>query len=90
MNTTAPVSYTFTVSVDDTSVLPKIKSALKCFKGVVSVRSSRHARVSVSPSNDPWFDDQNNIAMLDQAIEEARREPGTTYTAAEIRNMLGV
>lgn len=40
MNTPALVSYTFTVSVDDTSVLPKIKSALKCFKGVVSVRSS--------------------------------------------------
>ncbi|MCF0189156.1 MAG: hypothetical protein HUK04_06665 [Bacteroidaceae bacterium] len=90
MNTSAPVSHTFIVDVDDISVIPKIKSALKCFKGVVSVKSPAVRKESVSPSNDPWFDDPQNIKMILDAKAEARQDCGTQYTAEELRKMLGV
>lgn len=50
----------------------------------------RKKHSGISPSNDPWFDDPRNIAMLNQAVEESKNDPGRFVTMSEISEMLGL
>jgi len=44
----------------------------------------------VSPSHDEWFDDPENIKMLDESIAEAERGETVTMTMDEIQKALGL
>lgn len=44
---------------------------------------------SVSPSNDEWFDDANNVKMLQEAINESKCSPLKEYSLDSIDQMLG-
>ncbi|MDE7413282.1 MAG: hypothetical protein K2N05_05780 [Muribaculaceae bacterium] len=43
-----------------------------------------------SPSNDPWFDDPENIASVKRGMAEMKSGKGKAYSMDEIRNLLGV
>lgn len=43
-----------------------------------------------SPSCDKWFEDENNIALVNQGIQQAKEGRKTAYSVSEIRKMLGV
>lgn len=43
-----------------------------------------------SPSGDPWFDDPENLAELDEGIRQHKEGKTRAFTMEEIRAMLGV
>lgn len=43
-----------------------------------------------SPSGDPWFDDPENLAMVQRGIEDMKAGRCKAYTMDEIREMLGI
>ena len=43
-----------------------------------------------SPSGDPWWDDPQNVAKVDRALEQKRQGLGKVCTREEIRQMLGL
>lgn len=43
-----------------------------------------------SPSGDPWFNDPENLALIDRGVEEMKTGMGKVYSMDEIRNLLGV
>lgn len=43
-----------------------------------------------SPSGDPWFNDQKNLAELNEGIAQHKAGKTTAYTMDEIRDLLGV
>ena len=43
-----------------------------------------------SPSGDPWFDDQKNMADLNESIRQHKEGKTKAYTLDEIRTLLGV
>lgn len=45
---------------------------------------------SVSPSNDPWFDDARNIEMVQEGIEQLKAGGGKIYTADELKSRFGL
>ena len=49
-----------------------------------------HLSDSVSPSNDPWFDDERNIKMVQEGIEQLKAGGGKIYTAAELKSRFGL
>lgn len=43
-----------------------------------------------SPSGDPWFDNQDNMASVERGIAEMKDGKGKAYSMDEIRDLLGV
>lgn len=43
-----------------------------------------------SPSNDPWFDDECNIRIVNKGIAQLKNGEGREYTAAQLKERLGV
>lgn len=43
-----------------------------------------------SPSNDPWFNDPDNIASVMRGIEDAKQGRSQTYTIEEIKKLLDI
>jgi hypothetical protein len=46
--------------------------------------------VHPSPSNDPWFNDHDNIASVMRGIEDAKQGRMKTYSEEQIKSLLGV
>ena len=68
--------------------------SLKAFIENVLVTKAEGLSVEVStnpsPSNDPWFDDPENIVSVERGIEDAKKGKVKAYSMDEIRNLLGV
>lgn len=43
-----------------------------------------------SPSGDPWFNDPENLALIDRGVSEMKAGMGKAYSMDEIRGLLGV
>lgn len=43
-----------------------------------------------SPSGDPWFDDPENLAEIEEGIRQIKEGKTRAFTMEEIRAMLGV
>lgn len=43
-----------------------------------------------SPSGDPWFDNPENMAELQEGMAEMKAGKGKSYSIEEIRSILGV
>lgn len=46
--------------------------------------------INPSLSNDPWFDDEENMNIVDQGIMHLKNFGGREYTAAQLKERLGV
>jgi hypothetical protein len=49
----------------------------------------RKKHVNPSPSGDPWFDDPENIKMIEEAEQELREGKGIKMTLEDIDRLLG-
>lgn len=56
----------------------------------LEVNNWKASKNSVSPSNDPWFDDARNITMVQEGIEQLKAGGGKIYTAAELKSRFGL
>lgn len=45
---------------------------------------------NISPSNDPWYKDEENIKMVEEGIRQLQSGTGRAYTSAELKNRLGL
>jgi hypothetical protein len=43
-----------------------------------------------SPSNDPWFDNPENLKSLDNGIQQMKNGEGKAYTLDELKELLDV
>lgn len=43
-----------------------------------------------SPSNDPWFDNPDNIRMVKHGIQQLENGEGKVYSASELKSRLGL
>lgn len=43
-----------------------------------------------SPSNDPWFDDSNNLAIVAEGMEQYRQGKVKPLSTDEIKDLLGI
>ena len=41
-----------------------------------------------SPSNDPWFDDEENMSIVNKGITQFKNGEGREYTAAQLKERL--
>lgn len=68
--------------------------SLKNFIETILISKANAVTVEVSenpsPSGDPWFNDPENIASLNQGIAEMKAGKGRAYSMEEIRELLGV
>ena len=62
----------------------------KSLKAYIEDIVSDNAKESPSPSGDPWFDDPENIRMVEQGIAQYKRGNCRTYSLDEITNKLGL
>lgn len=53
-------------------------------------RMETACRNNPSPSGDPWWDDPENVAKVERALEQERQGLGKIYTREEIRQLLGL
>jgi hypothetical protein len=44
--------------------------------------------VNPSPSGDPWFDDPENLKMIEEAAQEIREGKGIKFTQADLDELL--
>ena len=63
--------------------------SLKCFMESVLEGKAMECN-NPSPSNDPWFDDGCNIRIVNKGIEQLKNGEGREYTAAQLKERLGV
>lgn len=82
------------VDVEDASVLNAIKKVLKLMKGVskVTVKKPRAPKMSelVSPSGDTWWDDPENVKMVDEGLEDLQAGRVVELSIEQIHEMLKV
>lgn len=68
--------------------------SLKKYIEETMIEKATNASISVnenpSPSGDPWFDNPENIAIVEKGIAEMKAGKGRAYTMEEIRELLGV
>lgn len=68
--------------------------SLKNYIETILINKANSVSIEVSenpsPSGDPWFDDQENMASVHRGIEEMKAGKGRAYTIDEIRTLLGV
>lgn len=62
--------------------------SLKSYMESVLTTKAHEARIS--PSGDIWFDDPENIKLVQRGIEQLDRGEGKTYTANELSARLGL
>lgn len=62
----------------------------KSLKSYIENILAEKANESPSPSNDPWFDDPENMKIVEQGIEEAQNGEGKLYTASELISRIGL
>lgn len=48
------------------------------------------AEENPSPSNDPWFDDPENMKIVKRGIKELEEGKGKVYTASQLKARLGL
>ena len=92
MNTPETTTYSVSIPQCDLSFFNDL-AKLRGWK--TRTRATRKQKVSTnpdnpSPSGDPWFDDPENMAMLREAIAEAKKGGGREYSLQEIDQLLGV
>lgn len=76
-------------------VLERLAEMAKCsgktlksyMESILTLKASKN---SVSPSNDPWFDDERNIKMVQEGIEQLKAGRGKIYTADELNSRFGL
>ena len=76
-------------------VLERLAEMAKCsgktrkwyMESILTLKASKN---SVSPSNDPWFDDERNIKMVQEGIEQLKAGRGKIYTADELKSRFGL
>ena len=68
--------------------------SLKNFIETILINKANSISIEVSenpsPSGDPWFDDPENMAELNEGIRQYKEGKTKPYTMDEIRDMLGV
>lgn len=68
--------------------------SLKNYIETILITKANSVSVEVSenpsPSGDPWFDDPENLAELDEGIRQYKEGKTKAYTMEEIRAMLGL
>ncbi|MDE5876973.1 MAG: hypothetical protein K2H47_05695 [Muribaculaceae bacterium] len=68
--------------------------SLKKFIETLLINEANSISVEIStnpsPSDDPWFDDPENIAELDEGIRQHKEGKTKAYTIEEIRELLGI
>ena len=92
MNTSESTTFSVSIPPCDLSFFNDL-AKLRGWK--TRTRATRKQKVSTnpdnpSPSGDPWFDDPENMAMLREAIAEAKKGGGTVFTKEERRKLLGL
>lgn len=69
-------------------------NSLKKFIEKVLISTANSVTIEVSknpsPSGDPWFDDPENMAELNEGIRQYKEGKTKAYTMDEIRNLLGI
>ena len=77
-------------SIDDIMRIdsPQVLERVRKYVHRLVAPARRHS--GISPSNDPWFDNPRNVAMLDERIEASKHDPGREVSLDEIREMLGL
>lgn len=94
MSTATMAAPQLIVDLNDASVVNTIKKALKLMHGVekVSVKKAKTPKMSelVSPSCDTWWDDPENVKMVDEGIAQAERGECIRLSMDEIRERLGL
>lgn len=56
----------------------------------VETNSEGQSHINPSPSGDPWWDDERNVAMVERGAEQIRRGLGQELSLQEIDALLGV
>lgn len=68
--------------------------SLKNYIETILIMKANSVSVEVSenpsPSGDPWFDDPENLAELDEGIRQHKEGKTKAYSMEEIRAMLGL
>ncbi len=68
--------------------------SLKKFIETILITKANSLSIEVSenpsPSEDPWFNDPENMASVERGIQEMKAGKGHAYSMDEIRTMLGV
>jgi hypothetical protein len=68
--------------------------SLKNYIETILINKANSVSVEVSenpsPSGDPWFDDPENLAELNEGIRQYKEGKTKAYTLDEIKAMLGV
>lgn len=67
-----------------------VKAYIESILIATAENSKKEKKESPSPSGDPWYDDEENVAMLKAAIAESKRSEGREYTMEEIHTALGL
>jgi len=62
----------------------------KSLKAYIEGILSDDAKDNPSPSGDPWFDNPDNIRMVEQSISQIKHENCKIYTAAELKRRMGI
>lgn len=74
------------------SILAKLAKMAKdsgiSLKSYIESILTDKANESPSPSNDPWFDNPQNIQMVKHGIQQINTGKGKTYTASELKSRL--
>lgn len=65
----------------------KSGKSLKAYMEYVLTRKA--VEENISPSNDPWYKDEENIKMVESGIKQLQTGTGRTYTSAELKSRLG-
>lgn len=62
----------------------------KSLKAYIEGLLSEDAKESPSPSGDPWFDNTDNIRMVEQSISQIKHGNCKIYTASELKKRMGI
>lgn len=64
--------------------------SLKAYIENILIKKADTLTANPSPSNDPWFDDPDNMASVMRGIEDVKQGRTKAYTVDEIKELLGI
>lgn len=65
--------------------------SLKAYIESILIKNAETLNViNPSPSNDPWFDNPDNLAAVKRGIEDIEQNRSKIYTADDIKELLGL
>lgn len=66
------------------------KVALKSKRGIIELNPSTEILLNPSPSNDPWFDNKDNISELNMRITDIESGKTTPIAWKDAKKELGI